>query len=497
MIVVVASAAARPAKRHRHHRAHQRAVTGPVQSPLVIPPLLAGTTANGVTTFAITAQSGTRTIDGAVRTTAGYNDTYLGPTIRIARGQHVRIRVTNRLAGSTTVHWHGLHVPAEDDGGPYQAIAAGSTWTPDFTVAQPATTLWYHPHLMGKTAEQVARGMVGMLQITDDTAGEQALPSEYGVDDIPLILQPAPAPVGSSAPQPGRLLVNGSPRAMFSTTKSRIRLRMVNASGSDVYGVRIRGAQRVWQVASDGGLLAQPLATDRVLLSPSERAQFIVDTDPSQPATVNTVRIADRGAAAAREQAAFIAGTLQPSAPEAALLWISSSAPATTTSLPAALATIPTISTTNAVARNMDLGPRLEINGMQMLDMSDMSGLLQIPLNETDVWTIRNRSDVTHAFHVHDIEFRVLSRNGAQPPASERGLKDTVRVAPGDVIRIAMTFTDFADSKTPYMLHCHVLRHEDAGMMQPFVVVSPGAAASHVHVPGMDMSGMDMSTMKM
>ena len=497
MIAVVASASARtPHPQPHQHHDQPRVAVGPVQSSLVIPPLLTGTTSDGVTTFSLTAQQGTRVLDGVSRRTAGFNDTYLGPTIRIAQGQRVRIRVTNRLSESTTVHWHGLHVPAEDDGGPYQAIEAGATWEPNFTVSQPATTLWYHPHLMGKTAEQVARGMVGMLQITDDSAGEQALPHNYGVNDIPLIFQPAPAPAQAASSPPGRLLVNGSARAIFNSPESRVRIRMVNASGGDVLGVRFRGARRVWQVASDGGLLAAPVSTDRVLLAPSERAQFVVDTNPSQPVTVSTARIADRGAAATREQAGFMAGTVQPQ-PEAPLLWITSATASRSTELPATLASIPDIDTSKAVTRNMDLGPRLEINGMQMLDMTDMSGLLQIPLNETDVWTIRNRSDVTHAFHVHDIEFRVLSRNGAPPPPSERGWKDTVRAAPGDVIRIAMTFTDFADSATPYMLHCHVLRHEDAGMMQPFVVVSPAAARAHHHMPGMDMSGMDMSHMEM
>jgi FtsP/CotA-like multicopper oxidase with cupredoxin domain len=122
----------------------------------------------------------------------------------------------------------------------------------------------------------------------------------------------------------------------------------------------------------------------------------------------------------------------------------------------------------------MLLGPGIELNGQLMTDTdhgADMAGTLRIPLSQTEVWTIKNRSQFTHVFHVHDIQFNVLDRNGRRANARERGWKDSIYVGPGQTARIAMKFTTFADANSPYMFHCHVLRHEDGGMMGQFVVV--------------------------
>jgi blue copper oxidase len=125
----------------------------------------------------------------------------------------------------------------------------------------------------------------------------------------------------------------------------------------------------------------------------------------------------------------------------------------------------------------MVLGPTIQING-QLMDTLDggalMAGTLRIPLGQTEVWTITNTSPFTHVFHVHDIEFEVVDRNGQAPSGAEAGWKDSIHVPPGGEVRIAMQFTDYADPDHPYMFHCHVLRHEDAGMMGQFVVVRAG-----------------------
>src|SRR5437764_12109235 len=97
--------------------------------------------------------------------------------------------VRNNLGEATTVHWHGMHLPAAMDGGPHQVLEPDAVWRPSWTVRQPAATLWYHPHLMGATQAQVGRGLVGMLIVDDASAAQCALPHTYGVDDLPLILQ--------------------------------------------------------------------------------------------------------------------------------------------------------------------------------------------------------------------------------------------------------------------------------------------------------------------
>ena len=104
--------------------------------------------------------------------------------------------------------------------------------------------------------------------------------------------------------------------------------------------------------------------------------------------------------------------------------------------------------------------------------MMNMANVMKVKLGTTEIWNLINRSGDTHAFHVHDIQFQILDRNGATPAANEAGLKDTVMVRPRETVRIIMRFTDFADPNTPYMYHCHLLTHEDNGVMGQFVVVS-------------------------
>ena len=455
----------------------------PASAPqsLFIPPLLGSRLEGSTRVFHLTAQAGTITRFGERLATAGFNGGYLAPTIRVRRGEHVRVDIDNALAEPTTVHWHGLHVAAADDGGPYGLIAAGGSRHPEFDVTQQATTLWYHPHVMGRTAPQVGRGMAGLLEIDDPaSAAQRALPHRYGVDDIPLVLQGAPLPVSGAAPTARRpLFVNGTPNAVLRRTAGRVRLRMVNATAGAILGVSIVGAVRVRQVGSDGGLLPSAVATRSVVLGPSERAELVVDLRRGSRVAVQSSVLTDTGAGAGAAQAAYLRGVRRP-ADTGTLLTLVNTARSlpVARALPVRLNAAPALDLSHAVQREMVLGPTIQINGQLMQDTdggASMAGTLRIPLDQTEVWTITNTSQLTHVFHVHDIEFEVLDRDGSAPPASERGWKDSVHVPPGGELRIAMQFTDFADPDDPYMFHCHVLRHEDAGMMGQFVVV-PAAA---------------------
>ena len=124
---------------------------------LQIPPLAEPTIApDGTKVFDLRFTAGqTDIVDDGPSETWGLNGTYLGPTLRANAGDDVRVNVTNGVDDPTTVHWHGMHLPAAMDGGPHQMVGPGATWSPSWTVNQPAATLWYHPHLHGETAAQV------------------------------------------------------------------------------------------------------------------------------------------------------------------------------------------------------------------------------------------------------------------------------------------------------------------------------------------------------
>ncbi len=152
---------------------------------LHVPRLLSPTLQGGMRMFALTLQRGQQAFAGRTVETLGINGPYLGPTLRAAEGDMVMFTVVNRIGEPTTLHWHGMHLPAMMDGGPHQLIGDGATWHSDFTIRQQAATLWYHPHLMGQTRTRVTRGAVGMIIFDDTNPVHAALPHDYGVDDLP------------------------------------------------------------------------------------------------------------------------------------------------------------------------------------------------------------------------------------------------------------------------------------------------------------------------
>ena len=197
--------------------------------------------------------------------TLGINGPYLGPTLRASQGDDVAFAIVNQVGEPTTLHWHGMHLPAVMDGGPHQEIAPDAVWQPRFTISQQAATLWFHSHLMGGSREQVTRGLASMFILDDDNPAQAELPHTYGVDDIPVILQDYlfGARLGAAdqqgAPvQGGLTVVNGSLEPVFATDQPRLRLRVLNASAQRIYSLGFDGDVPFHQVASDGGLLPAP-----------------------------------------------------------------------------------------------------------------------------------------------------------------------------------------------------------------------------------------------
>lgn len=442
--------------------------------PLPIPPLAEATVgADGSRVFTLRAMAGeTEMLPGVRTATWGFNGSILGPTLRARRGESVAVHVENALPEPTTVHWHGMHVPAQCDGGPHQTVPAGGQWQPRWEVRQPAATLWYHPHPHGATEKHIYRGLAGMFLVDDDTDG---LPRDYGVDDIPLIIQdrrftPSGALDESDPTDVGLLgdtiVTNGIAGAHLTVRTERVRLRVLNGSGGRLYNLGFSDDRVFHAIAGDGGLLAAPVPATRVQLSPGERAEIVVESRPGQDYALQSFPI-DRRAGLEREEAArfgigdsFTVMRLQPERnlrPSAAL--------------PAALATSATLpDEATAVHREFDL-QWFMINGNRM-DMSRID--FHATVDTDEIWTVRNVDNWPHNFHVHDTQFRIIDIDGAPPPPQLAGLKDTVYTPPGQRIRLAVRFSDYTDPTFPYMYHCHLALHEDQGMMGQFLVLNPG-----------------------
>ncbi len=450
--------------------------------PLQIPPLYKGEMRDGVRVFDLGIQNGvTEFFDGMKTDTLGINGSFLGPTLRMNAGETVRMNVSNGLKETTTLHWHGFNLPASADGGPHQVVEPGAVWSPEFEVREKASTMWYHSHQLHKTADQVWAGMAGVIVIEDDEAKALGLPETYGVDDIPVVLQDRTFGPNGQMPYDRSMqaqmhglfgdipLVNGTVAPFFDVSTSLIRLRLLNGANASNYTLAFDDGRSFDQIGTDGGLLEAPVAMQSIRLSPGERAEIIVDMSDGQRTILRSV-------AAGGGHGGMMGGMMHDS-PAFDFLELRPMETLTPSQpLPDRLAELPTASGEgiSKVRRfemqmsGMAMFAKFQINGKEMkMDRIDEV----IEKGVTEIWEVSNSSVMAHPFHIHNTQFRILDRNGMSPQAGERGLKDTVLVGPREVVRLLVRFDHYSDPDQPYMYHCHVLEHEDAGMMGQFTVV--------------------------
>lgn len=462
-------------------------------NPIKIPALIEGKPGAAGKLYELGIGAGiSKFLPGTSTPTIGINGPYLGPTIRCRVGDRVTLRVKNNLTEPTTLHWHGLHIPARHDGGPHQVVEPGTVWEPSFEIKQKASLCWYHSHMMEQTGEQVVRGLAGLFLIEDDESRALRLPSDFGVDDIPLVIQDRRFNTDGSFQymstmgdaemgyQGDVILVNGTVDPHLVLRRQRTRLRILNGSNSRIYMLGRDDGADLLIIGSDGSLLERPARMRRVRLGPGERIELLVYMQPDRTVTLMSYPVVAgamgsammmRGMQGNSETFPIIelrAGPLETA--DVSILERLIQVPHWN---PAQAARIRTFTLDMAMMGMMGTsagtmeGP-MGINGRSM-DMDRID--VQVPLGSVEIWEIRNATPLIHPFHIHDVQFRMLDRDGAAPQPHELGLKDTVLVDPNSKVRVIAEFADFADPKQPYMYHCHNLEHEDSGMMGQFVVV--------------------------
>lgn len=432
--------------------------------------------------------------------TMGYGQDYLGPLLRMKRGQTAKINVGNKTDNPITAHWHGLHVPGSVDGGPQLAFGPGKTWSPELEIDQPAATLWYHSHVHRKTADQVYAGLAGMIIIDDPAAGSEGLPDTYGVDDIPLIIQDKAfnddasllyvkrGPSLMHGFRAGQIIVNGAIRPTASVPAGLVRFRLLNASNARIYTFRFEDNRTFHQVASDGGLLAAPSQLSTLMLAPAERAEIIVDFSDGKATRLVSLPDANNpmggGMMGGMMSRMFGGDAGEPKTVtsndefEIMTFEVDRQKQGTVRSLPTAFASAPKPSFGEPVRRRqfgLDMHTSgggmmggmmggMGINGKPMaMDRIDE----RVRLGETEIWEVF-ADEMAHPFHIHGTSFQVLSHNGSPVDMATTGLKDVVLV--NGIAELLVKFNKPADESTPYMYHCHILEHEDAGMMGQFTV---------------------------
>lgn len=451
-----------------------------IRPKLTLPPLLDTMQSKS---FALTAMAGsTAFVPGGATPTAGFNQAYLGPVVRLSQGD-VRATVSNTLEMDVSTHWHGMLFPGETDGGPHQLVASGGKWQPDLNVDQPPCTGWFHTHVHGGTATGVYSGLAGGLIVSDGRDDDRGLPSTYGVDDLYLVLQDkqfsADGQMVYGTDMMSRMhgfagdtiVVNGQVGSVAEVPKGIVRLRLLNGCNARIFRLAMSDGKPLNLIATDGGYLSQPMATDRLRLAPGERAEVLVDFGDGRHVALVSQKDLNRGPGAMVSQfhdigASIIGGDFE------VLAFAPSDDTGRIRSLEVGLdGSVPHLNDEHvAETRQFSLdmaemgGGPMAING-RPFDHSRID--FETVLGSVERWTI-TASEMAHPFHVHGVSFQVESENGDAPRLENTGWKDTVLVD-GEVT-LLMKFTKPASQETPFMYHCHILEHEDAGMMGQFVV---------------------------
>lgn len=477
--------------------------SGKSQNKLFIPDTVSGEN------ITLQLQKGTvQFFSGQKTQTFGVNGQILGPTILLKKHQNVTLNVVNKIGEPTTIHWHGMHVAPRNDGGPHTVIDSGKTWTPSFEVLDHASTHWYHPHLHEKTHEQVQKGIAGFIIVRDSAESALSIPRKYGIDDIPLVLQTRGFDLNSQiittqTALDTTLMVNATISPFLPVPAQVVRLRMLNGASERVFNLGLSDNKEFYQIGSDGGLLPKPIKLTRLMLAPGERAELLVNLTGLAGSNIQLKNYGTEipnayygarqpGMGAGQVIANYSLNPLNGADFNILEMRIVTATANPVVGIPSDLVSVAVIpENQSVVTRNLTfmssvMGPGA-INGPFMINNThfDMNVVnYRIPFNNTEIWELRNQTPIAHPFHIHNIHFFVLSVNGVAPAASLQGRKDVVVVPGGNgIVRFIAQFTDFYDDSIPYMYHCHMLTHEDHGMMGQFIVEPPCREITKQPVP--------------
>lgn len=452
-----------------------------------------------------------------------YGGTFPGPTIRRPAGETTNVTFKHNLpskAGELSVHLHGAHNRQADDGQPggltaaqprsaYCRITPGlsdrrsgndlligpgeeRTYSYEFVedgAPERGATHWYHDHRLDRTGENVWRGLAGMWITEDET--DLALPVPRGARDLPLLIcdkaldskNRLQDPFGKLKPPldgaTGKtILVNGAYLPFTNVKPLRYRLRILNASNFRPYNFSLTKGVRMWQIATEAGLMPSAIERDEVLLGPGERVELIVDFAEARGEKVE-LRSTKRsgGAPSGPGSKAYEGKVMQFRVSNETL--VDETSPADELDLPPLpswtqdVVIPPNPFTWSVSISGIGGGSKWRINGRTF---DPAFAETTVEHGDVVVWKLQNGSQYAHVMHLHHTDFLVLERNGDPPPPHENCLKETFFMDPFEQLVVAGKISagppgNEADYTGNYVVHCHMLDHEDHGLMSQFNVV--------------------------
>ncbi|TAN28271.1 MAG: twin-arginine translocation signal domain-containing protein [Castellaniella sp.] len=486
-----------------------------------------------------------RVLKGDAASVRAHPGSTLGPTLYMRRGQNVRIDFVNELDQPSIVNWHGLHVPADMMGLPRYEVAPGKRYRYAFQVNDRAGTYWYHAMAAGHTPEQVYFGLAGLLIVSDDE--EAALPLPRGEYDIPIVLQdrtwgqdnqlhylPGTGPVASRKPQAGdgstsrggmmgghgmmggtmsgdmgsmmtrmmgffgdSIFVNGRPAQSLELTAHAYRLRILNASNARTYKLAWKDSRPLTVIATDGGLLREPVHKPYVMLTPGQRVELWADFNGD--AVGSDLTLMSESFSSMMNMGDMMSGSGlmgmmggmmgggdrmgTSSLPDGAAFPILTIRIAHKVGndlrFPTHLSTFERLRAQDAANPHNPRSFRVTMGHMQWgfngrsFKMGAVASDEIVRLGTTEVWEFINSPMMAHAIHLHGLQFQVLERTGSPRSAGvadgyvDEGWLDTVLVMPGERVKLIMRFADFTGL---YAYQCHMLEHAAAGLMRDYEV---------------------------
>ncbi len=460
-------------------------------------------------------------------------DSYLGPIIRVRKGQKIRVRFQNQLPEESIVHWHGMHVPEEDDGHPKDVIRNGETYVYEFEIMNRAGTYWFHPHPHGRTGPQVYNGLAGLFIVTDEEEQRLKLPS--GDYDFPVVIQDRTIDNrnqlvyltrGRMERMNGflgnRIFINGKPDKILSLKSGcKYRLRILNGSNSRFYKLAWEDGTPLVIIGKDGSLLDSPKSKAYVMLGVAERIDVWLDLTNRPEGSQMTLKslsfspgmMGMMGGMRGRDRNNLPLGSTY----EVLRINIDKTG-SNNFELPQRLAEFNKIDPAIAVNRDNPRTFRFFMRRMQWTINGrtwEMTGVTEeetVKLNTTEIWEIvntggwgmendrkwmngrwrrrgrgeqgRNRENMMgggmqmpHPFHIHHLQFNVLERDiSGMDSRIWNSVKDGfIDEGWQDTVLLmpgmkVKLIMRFEDFKGLFLYHCHNLEHEDMGMMRNFKI---------------------------
>jgi FtsP/CotA-like multicopper oxidase with cupredoxin domain len=473
-------------------------------------------------------QYSAKLLHGPENSVAEIPGSYLGPVIRLHKGQKVRIHLYNQLDEDTITHWHGLHVPAEVDGHPMYAFSPGQKFVYEFEVVNRACMAIYHPHPHEATAKQVYHGLAGGIIVNDEEESALGLPS--GEYEIPIVIQDrlfdgqnqliySPGMHGSMFGFYGnRILVNGHPELQLDVASRAYRLRFLNGSTARIFKLAWDDGTPITVLGVDGGLLEEPESKPYVMLAPGERLDVWMDFSGRALGSELAMRSLPFSGVLPSMGMGMMGhhGFGLPMGSDYPVFTVRVSKKISDSpKLPTMLSKISQYEITNTNNPDKPVPITISEGHMQMLlngrpyAFKDIQANERIPVNTIQLMEISHEHGMghmggmgngggmgrmqhggmgrgmgmggmmamAHPIHLHGQQFQIVSRSIDTSSEADyatvnqgfinSGLKDTVLVMPGEIVRIIKPFQDY---KGLFMFHCHNLEHEDMGMMREFLV---------------------------